>query len=303
MTAQTLSPDAGPILHDMAHASLNASLNTSPGAPLHDSRRDAHLTLHAARLRLGTQAFGPFDVTVRAGERVAILGPSGAGKSTLLRLMSRELRPQEGEVSLDGQALPRWSLPTLSQRRAVLPQSHEVAFGLPVELVIGLGRVTRSHDPQLAHIVRQAAEQARAAHLLGQRFDTLSGGEKARVQLARVFAQLWDAQHGWLMVDEPLAALDPGLQFELMAAIGDFAAARGHAVIAVLHDIQQALQAFDRLLLVRQGQLVGDLPATLDAADALAALYGIELVRAVDAEGTVLLTPRRLPRGSGMSLA
>ena len=257
----------------------------------------ALLVLDAAALTLGTCHFGPFSTSVRAGERIAILGPSGAGKSTLLTLMSGERAAAGGQVQFLGRGLATWSLQDRAHHRAVLPQSSEVAFGLPVELVIGLGRVARAHDPLLDPIVKQAASLARAAHLLGRRFDTLSGGERARVQMARVFAQLWDVNDGLVLVDEPLAALDPGLQFDLLDSLDSYAAQRGHAVVAILHDINHAVLGFDRLWLVADGKLVDDVACSAAAVPALEALYGIALTCMTNAQGDLVITPtRRLAR-------
>lgn len=258
------------------------------------SHRAAHLLeLQALTLKLGGHVFGPFSMTVQPGERIAVLGPSGAGKSTLLKLLAREYLPSSGQVRLRERCLTTWSLVDLSRQRAILPQLHEVAFGLPVELVIGLGRVARVVDPDLNVIVRQAAELACARHLLPRRFDTLSGGEKARVHLARVFAQLWDIEQGLLLVDEPMAALDPGLQWQLMAAMDQFARQRGHAIFAILHDINQALQGFDRLVLIKDGRLMGDYPRRQIALSTLAALYEVNLVSAVTEQGQTLVAPER----------
>ena len=251
------------------------------------------LELSFATTQLGQQYFGPFNVRVAPGERVAILGPSGAGKSTLLKLMARELRPLAGTVAFAGRPLAQWPLAELALRRAVLPQASHVAFGLPSDLVIGLGRVARLADPQLERIVRDAAALAHATHLLGRRLDTLSGGEQARVQLARIFAQLWDVEGGLVLVDEPLAALDPGLQLDLLDGLAQFSAARGHAVIAILHDINHALLGFERLLLVRSGQLVADIASDAEAVPALAALYGIALTMAINSDGDVCVIPAR----------
>lgn len=249
------------------------------------------LALDRVTVLLGKREFGPFTLSIRPGEQVAILGPSGAGKSTLLKLLARELNPATGQAHFDQRLLADWPLAELSHRRAILPQSHEVAFGLPVDLVIGLGRVARTHDPYLNSIVQQAATNACAAHLLERRFDTLSGGEKARVQMARVFAQLWDVEQGLLLVDEPLAALDPGLQFELMDAIYSFASKRGHAILAILHDINQALQGFERLILIKQGTLVGDYQTSHVTLPLLEALYGVGLASAMTEEGEMIIAP------------
>lgn len=260
---------------------------------LNTSMHPSLLQLDSVELSVGSSSFGPFSLHVAPGERVAILGPSGAGKSTLLKLMSREWRPVTGGVSLKGRKLVDWSAQDLSRHRAVLPQSSEVAFGLQTELVIGLGRVARAHDPKLAEIVEAAATMAHAAHLMGRRFDTLSGGEQARVQLARIFAQLWDAQDGLILVDEPLAALDPGLQFNLLDSLDAYASARKHAVVAILHDINQAMVGFDRLLLVKEGQLVGDLPCSAKAVPALESLYDIRLSCVTDPQGSLFIAPQR----------
>jgi iron complex transport system ATP-binding protein len=251
------------------------------------------LALHNVTIDLGKRTFGPFTLSVQAGERIAVLGPSGAGKSTLLKLLARELTPTGGQATFSQRNLKEWSLADLSRRRAILPQSHEVAFGLPVELVIGLGRVARAYDPDIRNIVRQAAELACAGHLLERRFDTLSGGEKARVQMARVFAQLWDVEKGLLLVDEPLAALDPGLQFSLMDAIYTFAAQRSHAILAILHDINQALQGFDRLIFIKNGSLTGDYVSQQMTIPLLEALYDVSLISAVSDSGEVIVAPSK----------
>lgn len=256
------------------------------------------LQLAAAQPHQGGRAFGPFDATVRTGARIAVLGPSGAGKSTLLRLLAGELAAQRGEVRLDGHALAALPRATLARRRAVLPQlggtGASVAFGLPVRLVVGLGRLAREPDPAREAIVHEALRAACALHLAGRRIDQLSGGEQARVQLARVLAQLWDQAHGLLLVDEPLAALDPALQRELMDTLQAYARERGHALVAVLHDLGQALSDFDTLWLVQDGRFAGPpRRATLGALPALEALYGVGLHGVKLPDGAVAVVPRR----------
>jgi len=166
---------------------------------------------------------------------------------------------------------------------------HQVAFGMPVELVVALGRLAREPDPAQPAVVAEALAAAQATHLAGRRFDTLSGGEQARVQLARVFAQLWDAHGALLLVDEPLAALDPGLQWGLMQALQHFARERRHALVAVLHDINQALAGFDRLWLLQQGRFIADLPPEARSVPALERLYGLPLRCITDGGGLAVL--------------
>ncbi|MBI5271115.1 MAG: ATP-binding cassette domain-containing protein [Burkholderiales bacterium] len=256
------------------------------------------LQLAAAQPHQGGRAFGPFDARVQHSERIGVLGPSGAGKSTLLRLLAGELAAQRGEVRLEGRLLAAKPRATLACRRAVLPQlggaGVAIAFGLPVRLVVGLGRLAREPDPAREAIVHEALRAACALHLAGRRIDHLSGGEQARVQLARVLAQLWDQTHGLLLVDEPLAALDPALQRELMDTLQAYARERGHALVAVLHDLGQALSDFDTLWLVQDGRLAGPpRRAGLAALPALEALYGVGLHGVKRPAGAVAVVPRR----------
>jgi len=243
---------------------------------------------------LGEKAFGPFSFTTAPGERIAILGPSGAGKTTLLKLLSGDLRPHSGSYAFMGVPIHTWSWAALSRKRAVLPQSSEVAFGLMVYLVIGLGRIAIVGDVQRDAIVRHAARLSSCEHLLKRGFDTLSGGEKARIHLARVFAQLWDERNGLILVDEPLASLDPGLQIALLESIRRYADDRNHAIVAILHDINQAMHHFDRLILVKDGNMIGDRASEMAAIPDLANLYQIEL-EAIERHG---LPPLVFPRAS-----
>jgi iron complex transport system ATP-binding protein len=233
--------------------------------------------LRALQITLGENAFGPFSFGIDPAERIAILGPSGAGKTTLLKLISGELRPHFGSYDFKGAEIQTWSLRSLSRARAVLPQSSEVAFGLMAHLVISLGRIAIADDLKRDAIIRNAARLSSCEHLLHRSFDTLSGGEKARVHLARVFAQLWDESNSLILVDEPLASLDPGLQIELLESIKRYADERNHAIVAILHDINQAMHHFDRMILVKDGNLVGDHPSGIGAISDLADLYQIQL--------------------------
>lgn len=254
------------------------------------------LKLNAVDLSYGTvctasQVPRPFTLHVSSGERLAILGPSGAGKSTLLRLMALDFVPVMGEVIFKGRVRKGWTVAELSHHRAVMPQNCSVAFGLDVHLVIALGRVARAFDPSLSDIVVAAARLARADHLLSRRCDTLSGGEYARVHLARVFAQLWDVTEGLILVDEPLAALDLGLQDSILQALDRFAIDRQHAVVAVLHDVNHALRAFDRLLLVKEGQLFADLASNQQAVPFFESLYGLKLECLRTADNAFVVSP------------
>jgi iron complex transport system ATP-binding protein len=241
------------------------------------------LRLHEARTRIGSLEFGPFTFDVAPGERIAILGPSGAGKSSLLKLISGECATTSGILNLMGRPLATFGPTALSHLRAVLPQAYQNTFDMPVKLVIGLGRLSQYLEPSSDQIIRQSALLARVDHLLERTTVGLSGGELARVHLARVFAQLWEVRGGLLLVDEPFAAFDPGLALELSEHLEMFTRLRGHTLIAVLHDVQLALQRFDRLIMLERGQLFADCSASLKALPDLERLFGVHfLVHQID---------------------
>jgi iron complex transport system ATP-binding protein len=216
------------------------------------------ISLSGASIRARKSRLGPFSLKIQHNQRIAILGPSGAGKSSLLQIMAG-LHEHTGQVEFLSKPMKQWSVQELACHRAFLPQQQEIAFNLSTEMIIGLGRVARNHDPQLLDIIQGSAKAARAEHLLRRNYQILSGGEKARIHLARIFAQLWDQQNGILLMDEPLAALDPGLQIELLSSIVGFCQNRSHALVAILHDVQQAIEYFERLLLIKDGKIMADL--------------------------------------------
>ena len=244
-----------------------------------------HSSAHVCRNTLG-----PFSIDIKSNERIAILGPSGAGKSTLLHIMSG-LKECTGSMNFLAKPLRQMSVQELSYKRAFLPQQHETAFNLSNELIISLGRVAREHDPELIQIIKESATAARVEHLLDCSYQTLSGGEKARVHLARIFAQLWDQHNGIMLIDEPLAALDPGLQIELLEAILTFCHKRSLTVIAILHDIQQAIEHFERLILIKDGKIMADLPSHPAPQRELEILYEMKLERFTRSGRKDLLIP------------
>lgn len=200
------------------------------------------------------------SATLRPGRFTAILGPNGAGKSTLLSLLSAQRRPDAGQVLLDGQPLATLSAHALALRRAVMPQESAVAFDFTVREVAELGRYPhRQHPaPDEAGIVASALAATDVATLAPRIFNTLSGGEKARVHLARALAQIWtprpDGAARWLLLDEPTAALDLAHQHQALRLMRDWAHAQGCGVVAVLHDLNLALRYADDVLLLARGE-------------------------------------------------
>lgn len=252
------------------------------------------------------RSFGPFSLSVQPGARIAILGPNGAGKSTLLKLLAGQIQPTSGKVLLNGRLMTRWKVDQLSRYRAVLSQSNEVAFPITTRTVIGLGRVAIKNDDLASRVIQQASTLMRVSHLLDRTVDTLSGGERARVHLARVFAQLWDVEDGVILMDEPLAAVDPGRQSELLELTMRYADIRRHAVVAVMHDINHALQYFDQLVLVHPfhkyhppntlaspTMSLECIASGIAAKEPLERLFGIRLSCLRDEQGDFVMFPLR----------
>lgn len=211
-----------------------------------------------------------------AGQFVALVGPNGAGKTSLLRAIAR-LVPATGKIVIEGQTLASLSIRERAKLIAYLPQGHAVHWPLAARDIVALGRYPHGvNDParmQAADrdIVNQAMARTQTLDFADRPVQSLSGGEKARVMLARVFAM----QAPLLLADEPTAALDPRHQIAIMQALKD-ESGRGALVIAVTHDIGLAARLADTLILMDKGQIVAQgTPDTVLTPDSLAEVYGI----------------------------
>ncbi|WP_405986278.1 heme ABC transporter ATP-binding protein [Streptomyces sp. NBC_00872] len=210
-------------------------------------------------VRLGRrEVLAGVGLVARAGEVLALVGPNGAGKSTLLAALAADLRPGLGEVRIDGRPAHEWSAPELALRRAVLLQAAALAFPFPVEEVVRMGRApwagTPSEDEDGA-AVAEAMAATEVTAFTGRPFAALSGGERARVALARVLAQ----RAPLLLLDEPTAALDLRHQ-ELVLRICRERAAAGDAVVVVLHDLGLAAAHADRAAVLHDGKVAAEGP-------------------------------------------
>ncbi|HEU4587067.1 MAG TPA: heme ABC transporter ATP-binding protein [Gemmatimonadales bacterium] len=202
------------------------------------------------------------SVSFRPGGFHVILGPNGAGKTTLLRAATGLLRPSAGEVRYGGRPIAGLSLEELARTRAVLSQHSALAFPLPVEDVVLMGRYPhygRVPSARDRAIVAQALELVGMAAKRDQSYTTLSGGEQQKVQLARVLAQVWgDDRPGesrYLFLDEPITGLDIHYQIHLLDVVRNLRAA-GCTVVAILHDLNLAFEYGDHFLLLSGGRLV-----------------------------------------------
>ncbi|MCT2543826.1 heme ABC transporter ATP-binding protein [Streptomyces atratus] len=237
----------------------------SPGSPVAEAR--------GLRVRLGQRpVLDSIDLTARAGEVLALVGPNGAGKSTLLAALAADLPAEHGEVRIDGRPVTGWSAAELALRRAVLPQSAALSFPFPVADVVRMGRApwagterADEDDPAVA----SAMAATEVTEFAERPFSALSGGERARVALARVLAQ----RAGLLLLDEPTAALDLRHQ-ELVLRICRERAAAGDAVVVVLHDLGLAAAYADRAAVLHDGRIaVAGPPAGVFTDELLGAVY------------------------------
>lgn len=202
------------------------------------------------------------DFAARAGETIAVVGPNGAGKSTLLRVLSGELRPRSGVVSLKGRALASYRPHDLARHRAVLSQSVTVAFPFTVGEIVGMG-AGDSRGAFATALVEAALAEVDLAGLRDRAITTLSGGEQHRAQFARVMVQLACGETangpGVLLLDEPTASLDLRHQIDFVASIRA-RARNGTAVVVVLHDLNLAASLADRVVVLHRGSVAADGP-------------------------------------------
>ncbi|WP_082914379.1 heme ABC transporter ATP-binding protein [Microbacterium sp. H83] len=217
------------------------------------------------RVAAGRAILDDAAISVRAGEIHALVGPNGAGKSTLFGVLAGDVAPASGEVLLDGAAIGGIRAPDMARARAVLLQENAVTFPFTVEQVVRMGRApwarTGAADED-DEVVAEAMAATEVTAMAGRAVTSLSGGERARVALARVLAQ----RTGILLLDEPTAALDLKHHEDVMRLIRAQADA-GVAVAIVLHDLNAALAHADRVTLLAGGRVA----ATGTAADVLTA--------------------------------
>lgn len=205
------------------------------------------------------------DARIEAGCLTALVGPNGAGKSTLLKALSGDLLPDRGDIAFAGRPLRAWEAGELARRRAILPQSVEMNFPFTAGEVVLLGRSPHhgfEPTPADRRIAREALDWVGAGGLAGRPFPVLSGGEQQRVHLARILAQVAvepPVEGYGMLLDEPLAALDLGHQWEVMRLLRRLAA-DGAAIGIVLHDLNLALRWADEVILLDQGRRVAQGP-------------------------------------------
>ncbi|MBO9577420.1 MAG: heme ABC transporter ATP-binding protein [Microbacteriaceae bacterium] len=233
------------------------------------------------------------DVTfeVVPGALLALVGPNGAGKSTLLGVLAGELAPSRGTVRLGERRLRELRHLERSRARAVLTQENAVSFPFSVRDVVEMGRAPWARLASLAEdeaAIDAAIDATDIRHLLTRTYPSLSGGERARVSLARVLVQ----DTPIVLLDEPTAALDLGHQEDVMRVARRLARA-GRAVVVVLHDLSLAAAYADRIALLADGRLAAiGAPDAVLTPELIARVYRVD-VDIVRHEGAPLVVPRR----------
>ncbi|MGL5361736.1 MAG: ABC transporter ATP-binding protein [Bosea sp. (in: a-proteobacteria)] len=248
--------------------------------------------LSAVSVTLGLkQVVSDASFTLTAGQLIALVGPNGAGKTSLLRAIAG-LVPSIGKVHLADKDVSTLSAIERAKRIAYLPQGHQVHWPLTARDVVALGRYPHgASDPTRlsatdAAIVAEAMQRTDVARFADRNVQTLSGGERARVMMARVFAV--GAQV--LLADEPTAALDPRHQLDIMTALKT-EAARGALVIAVTHDLGLAARMADQVIVIHESRIAAiGAPAEVLTADLLRDIYGISALHLMQ-DGEPVLVP------------
>ncbi|HET7314133.1 heme ABC transporter ATP-binding protein [Salinisphaera sp.] len=217
---------------------------------------------------------------VAPGEMLAVIGANGAGKSTLLHALVGDLEPAAGRVLFAGRAVAGYDRRERARRIAFLAQASPLTFPFAVREVIALGRSPHASGRVIdAEVIDRAAAATDIAHLLERAYTRLSGGEKQRVQLARVLAQIWRPEDGrdrLLLLDEPVASLDIGHQSLIMRCLRRVAAT-GVAVVFVGHDVSLAAAHADRLIALADGATVANgTPAEVVTEATLARVFDAE---------------------------
>jgi len=208
------------------------------------------MTLAAQDLSIGVRLHD-VSLALEPGKITAICGPNGAGKSTLLKAFAGLLQAHAGAVNLDDSNLATLHPRERAKRIGYLPQAHEIAWDVPVRSLVELGRM--AHGDTRAEPVDAAIAALNIEPLQDRRAQSLSGGETARVLLARVLA----GEPAWILADEPLAALDIGHQLALLRHLRA-AADQGAGVVLVLHDLAHAMNYADRVIVLSDGRLAAD---------------------------------------------
>jgi len=205
------------------------------------------------------------SVSFEQGKFHVIMGANGAGKSTLMRLLAGDEHPSNGSVLIGSKPLNQFSRRELALKRAVLSQQYYISFPHTVLEIVTMGRYPYFSGQPSAHdlqMISLSMEMMDVAHLANRQYQTLSGGEAQKVQMARVLAQIDPAENREskiLFLDEPVSHLDIRFQYQLLEAARKLSR-KNITVIAILHDINLAMTFANRIIFMKNGRIIHDTP-------------------------------------------
>lgn len=235
------------------------------------------ITVSQANVTLGARkVLNNINLDFSTGMVIAVVGPNGAGKSTLLDCLAGLRLPDTGAIEIGGKRLDHYKPKARARQIAYLPQYADIAWSIDGLTLVGLGRTPHTGlwgpTDSDRKAVALAMQRTRTSIFAYRTVETLSGGERGRLLLARALAT--DPQ--WLLADEPLAGLDPGHALDVMELFRELAHEDGRGVILTLHDLGMALRAADRVIVLGDGEIQSDgPPKEALSPEVLARTYGI----------------------------
>ena len=261
------------------------------------------LDAQAISVRLGKSlVLSEVTLAIPRGTVTAIIGPNGSGKSTLLRALARLLRPETGSVLLDGESIAKMSPGQVARQIATLPQSPVAVPGMTVQELVEQGRYPHTGPLRMLSdkdhtAVERALELTSSSRFRHRLLDSLSGGERQRVWIALALAQ----EPGILLLDEPTTFLDINHQIQVLNLIQALNRERGLTVVMALHDLNQASQYAERLVVLHEGRIVEEgTPTAVIREDVLASVFNVQAHISVSPiNGALLCYPYAAILGDG----
>jgi len=200
------------------------------------------------------------SLDVKSGDMVSIIGPNGSGKTTMLKAISNEVKISDGEIIFNKKNINNWDISELANEKSVLSQSSNLVFPFTVIDIVKMGRFPIKKKGNLVqenNLCEKILDIFDLTDYVDQNYITLSGGEKQRVQLARVVAQIWseDYSEKILLLDEPTSYLDikhQYLLFNFLKTLND----KGLTIMMVLHDLNHAISNSNKVAVLKNSQLI-----------------------------------------------
>lgn len=227
------------------------------------------------------------SLSVGKGEIVGILGPNGCGKTTLLRNLNRNLSPERGCVLVEGEDIAGMHKREIARKVAAVPQTNEIGFAFTVREVVEMGRMPfqeafRGTSSEDSRIVDEAMEQTGITDMADRQVNTMSGGERQRVIIARAIAQTPEV----LLMDEPTLHLDINMQFEVLDLVSRLSKEKGLTVVVVSHDLPMVARYCDRMILVHDHRIFAyGRPEEVLTPENMRTVFGIDARFEVDERG------------------